>query len=104
MSNPFKAFYNTEVQIVQVTVKGAYEKVRTETELGSVYADIQPYSGGLATEEYGYNSECQFRMFCDKAEEIKAGNHIKYKDKLYKILYAAEWGMGLEVLLGEYIS
>lgn len=104
MSNPFKAFYNTEVQVLEITVKGVYEKVRTETELCLVCADIQPYSGGLAEAEYGYSSECQFRMFCDKTEAIKMGNYIKHEGKLYKILYVAEWELGLEVLLSEYIG
>lgn len=103
MNNPFEPFYDTEVQIIQITEKGVYEKLRTEKVLGTIYADIQPYGGGLAEEKYGYKSECQFRMFCDNTEGIAMGNYIRYKDKTYKIAYVAEGEMGPEVLLNEYI-
>lgn len=104
MNNPFARFYNCSVEILALHESGPYTKVREWKQLGVIKADIQPYSGGLADEEYGLKEDCQLRMFCDPCDDVKTGNYILYGNKRYRITYTAAWQFGLEVLLSEYIG
>lgn len=103
MANPFKKFYESKIRILSITEQGVYEKKRTQTELGTVYADVQPYSGGLAEAEYGYSDSCVYRMFCDNDDIIKAGNYAEYNGKIFRMTYVSAGKLGAEVLLNEYI-
>ena len=103
MNDPFERFYNTRVTIVKIEEKGAYEKTYTETELARIEADIQPYSGNLAEEQYGFKEECELRMFAADNDAIAVGNHIRHDGRLYRIVYKP-WSGGLfgtEALLKE---
>lgn len=109
MANPFERFYNTEVRIVSIVETGAYSKTRTETELLTINADVQPFSesrlsGSLTDEEYGMRSDARFKMFCNKADEIVTGNYARFNNKLCRILDVSEWEFGLEVTLNEHIG
>ena len=47
-----------------------------KTVLSEIKADVQPYSGGRAREQYGLDIECQMRMFCDMSDDVKVGNRL----------------------------
>ena len=62
-------------------------------------ADIQPYSGGRAREQYGLDIECQMRMFCDMSDDVKVGNRVEYDGDIYDITYVQKWDSGLVAML-----
>lgn len=99
MTNPFSRFYNTDVKLLKITETGAYSKTRTVTELCSIMADVQPYNGGLLAKEYGLETECQRRMFCDNNKNISVGNYAEIHGQRYKIIYSAPWNFGAIVIL-----
>lgn len=96
MSNPFKAFYDVNVNICSVKSGSGYSNrgIAKETQLASLTVDLQPYNGGVANAQYGLTVECQYRMFSDTCEHIKEGNYVEYCGKLYRIVYAAKWTYG----------
>ncbi|MBQ2663075.1 MAG: hypothetical protein IJG16_02895 [Clostridia bacterium] len=96
MSNPFKAFYDTQVKIIKITTGGGYSdrgNKKTE-ELCSIMCDIQCFNGGLAEREYGLTDTSQYRMFSDTCEHITEGNFIEFAGELYKIVYKEKWTYG----------
>lgn len=101
MLNPFERFYNTEINIVRVKKGSGYSDRGNETteHLGTIICDLQPFNGGLAAKEYGLNTECQYRIFTDHSAYVTEGNHAKIDDKLYKIIYAANWHFGKVAIL-----
>ncbi len=62
-------------------------------------ADVQPYSGGRAREQYGLDIECQMRMFCDMSDDVKVGNRVEYDGDIYDITYVQKWDSGLVAML-----
>ncbi len=102
-SNPFKRFYTQEVKLLEITETGAYTKTQTVRELCSLKADVQPYNGGLAAKDYGLETECQKRMFCDNNEHLTEGNYAETGGGRYKIIYAEPWDMGAVVILRKVI-
>lgn len=94
-----ECFYNDTVEVVEIKETGAYNKQTTQTTLAAVKADIQPYSGNLALEMYGYNIECEKRMYYDTCADVKIGNYILCNDVLYRIVYTTERTMGGTALL-----
>ncbi|NLZ95788.1 MAG: hypothetical protein GX921_08195 [Bacteroidales bacterium] len=100
--NPFQKFYNTSVQIGKVVGGGSYENQKGEFKiLDEVIADLQPYNGGLALEEYGFKTEVNKRMYCSKNKHLIAGNMVVSGDERYLIEYVESWGMGMTILLSE---
>lgn len=97
-SNPFNRFYTTDVTVVHYK-KDDYSGETDRQVLGTLKADVQPYSGGKAHEEYGLDIECQMRMFCDADENISVKNCLEIAGTKYEIVHVAPWNMGLEVIL-----
>lgn len=97
-TNPFERFYDTEVTVVRIK-KDDYSGETVQTELNFFTADIQPYSGGKAYEEYGVNIDCQKRMFCGEHDNISVNNHVKIGGEIYEIVYVEKWGFGYSVML-----
>ena len=60
----FSRFYNKDVIIAEYEIDD-YTGKTEKTVLSEIKADVQPYSGGRAREQYGLDIECQMRMFCD---------------------------------------
>ena len=99
-NNPFKAFYTTPVEIGQATGAGGYSNPDgAYTKLGELTADVQPYSGGLAAEEYGLTEQVEKRMYCDNSEHLKQGNIAAISGDKYDIVYTEAWEAGAMVLL-----
>ena len=70
-----------------------------KTVLSEIKADVQPYSGGRAREQYGLDIECQMRMFCDMSDDVKVGNRVEYDGDIYDITYVQKWDSGLVAML-----
>lgn len=92
------SFYDTSVFIMKKKPAssgyGADENEQWET-VTSTRADIQPYSGGLAQEQYGLHADCQKRMYCDVCPDITEGAGITLDENAcepeYIVTYAESW-------------
>ena len=101
----FEYFLNDTAEVINITESGAYKKTRTTEVLGSLKCDIQPYSGKLALEEYGYEVECDKKMYYqEKTVGITSGGYIKADGVLYQIQYVTERKLGCMALLKRVIG
>lgn len=94
-------FYDNTVEVVERTETGAYSKTVAERVISTINADIQPYSGDLALEHYGYDIKCEKRMYFTQNDDVKAGNYIRYEGVLYRIIRAESRKMGSIAFLKE---
>lgn len=99
-SNAFERFYTTDVSVISFKIDDYTGDAQTSI-LGTLKADVQPYSGDKAREEYGVEIECQKRMFCAESADIDVKNHIKIDGVIYEITHIARWELGLEVMLNK---
>ncbi len=98
--NPFEKFYKIPVQIGKLTGGGGYSDSEKKFEvLDEIKADVQPYSGGLAQNEYGFDVQCQYRMYCAQNEHLAEGNVVQIEEQRYLVVYVSSWEMGEESLL-----
>ena len=98
MMSVFSRFYNKDVIIAEYEIDD-YTGKAEKTVLSEIKADIQPYSGGRAREEYGLDIGCQMRMFCDMSDDVKVGNRVEYDGDIYDITYVQKWDSGLVAML-----
>lgn len=94
----FSRFYNKDVIIAEYEIDD-YTGKAEKTVLSEIKADIQPYSGGRAREEYGLDIECQMRMFCDMSDDVNVGSKVEYDGDIYDITYVQKWDSGLVAML-----
>lgn len=73
----FDWFLNDTAEVLRITESGAYKKTNETEVLGSLDCDIQPYSGKLALEEYGYNAECDKKMYYYKLLGMNIGGNTE---------------------------
>ena len=69
-------------------------EVYSGTELkAEITADIQPYSGGLAQEEYGLEIETVKRIYCEPCTFLEEGARVALKGEnlSYTVKYAEHW-------------
>lgn len=97
--NCFDRFYTTTAVIIELGSYDDYENTYATKEIGVIKGDLQPYSGGLAQEEYGLNLECQYKFFCSASSKITEGRYLRIDNIYYKIMHVSKWGLGYEVLL-----
>lgn len=64
-----------------------------------VKADVQPLSGALAMELYGFEKKCEKRMFYKECEHIKVGRYVVYNNVLFRIEYVTQRNFGNMALL-----
>ena len=98
VTSVFSDFYDKTVIIAEYEIDdytGKTEKIV----LSEIKADVQPYSGGRAREQYGLDIECQMRMFCDMSDDVKVGNRVEYDGDIYDITYVQKWDSGLVAML-----
>lgn len=95
------AFFRDTVTVLKVTKGSGYSRTETTETLCTVTGDLQPYSGGLAQEQYGFNIECQQRFFYDECDEIQTGNYIEVNGLRYRIEYVKKDRMGCVAFLKE---
>ena len=94
----FSRFNNKDVIIAEYEIDD-YTGKTEKTVLSEIKADVQPYSGGRAREQYGLDIECQMRMFCDMSDDVKVGNRVEYDGDIYDITYVQKWDSGLVAML-----
>ena len=87
MTSVFSDFYDKTVIIAEYEIDD-YTGKTEKTVLSEIKADVQPYSGGRAREQYGLDIECQMRMFCDMSDDVKVG-----------ITYVQKWDSDLVAML-----
>lgn len=122
----FNIFNNITVTIVRKGNFDDYENKYDLEEIGTVTGDIQPYSGDLSEHDYGLRIECQKKLYCastfisDARYGLKLDNGAVLELEMplvgggiqealyavadkqsFKIVYVAEYAMGLAVLLKE---
>lgn len=94
-----EVFYNTEFEVIKITRGTGYDRSERIERLCVLKGDLQPYGGGLAQKEYGLTAECSMRLYCNKNEHIRTGNHIEANGLRYRIEYAVNRGLGMLALL-----
>lgn len=99
-NNPFAVFDNTLAEVGEYIEGGGYDEPDGEyVVLGETGGDLQPYSGGLAHEEYGLSVTVEKRIFCAGGDLLKAGRILKANGEEYEIVYAEPWELGTVALL-----
>ena len=98
VTSVFSDFYDKTVIIAEYEIDD-YTGKTEKTVLSEIKADVQPYSGGRAREQYGLDIECQMRMFCDMPDDVKVGNRVEYDGDIYDITYVQKWDSGLVAML-----
>ena len=98
VTSVFSDFYDKTVIIAEYEIDD-YTGKTEKTVLSEIKADVQPYSGGRAREQYGLDIECQMRMFCDMSDDVKVGNRVEYDGNIYDITYVQKWDSGLVAML-----
>lgn len=98
VTSVFSDFYDKTVIIAEYEIDD-YTGKTEKTVLSEIKADVQPYSGGRAREQYGLDIECQMRMFCDMSDDVKVGNRVEYGGDIYDITYVQKWDSGLVAML-----
>lgn len=71
VTSVFSDFYDKTVIIAEYEIDD-YTGKTEKTVLSEIKADVQPYSGGRAREQYGLDIECQMRMFCDMSDDVRS--------------------------------
>lgn len=90
-------------------VVDVYREVRTKNEYfesiidykvlyEGMEGDMQPYNSQLSLAEYGYNEECNYRLFCDVAD-IQNTDKVVYSGKEFIVKSVIKWDGHMEVLL-----
>ena len=98
VTSVFSDFYYKTVIIAEYEIDD-YTGKTEKTVLSEIKADVQPYSGGRAREQYGLDIECQMRMFCDMSNGVKVGSKVEYDGDIYDITYVQKWDSGLVAML-----
>ncbi|MDO5398221.1 MAG: hypothetical protein Q4G33_09850 [bacterium] len=93
----------TEVRLVSKGDYDDYENTYSLTEIGTLTGDMQPYSGGLAKEDYGLRVECEKRFFTRSAlPELKDNDlYVVDGNRSFRIMYIGDYDMGAMLLLKE---
>ena len=97
----FQRFYDTPAEIGELTEGTGYlEDEETFVRHGGCMVDYQPYSGGLATREYGVTAEVTARVFSADPEDLLEGRRVAVIGGMrYDIVYAEAWEAGKMALL-----
>lgn len=83
-------YYNKEINIYSYSEyedehgieREGYKKIKFDN---PIMVDMQPYSTARAKKDYGYDTECSRRMFCDIIPGIVKGSYIEYNNEFYEI-------------------
>lgn len=93
-----KHFYNTDIRVYKKIITGGYDVSETAEEICTIRADVQPYSGALAREEYGLDIDRALKVFCDRDERIAEGVYIAVNGREYIVKYTELWDMGMMIV------
>ena len=69
----------------------------------TLMCDMQPYSGGLAQEEYGLDIDCTMRIYTEPCPFLKSGARVgrESDNPCYTVKYAEHWDDYSMALLDE---
>ena len=101
LTDVFEVFYNCTVEIGTIAVSSEYVDDDGEFSAeGSYKADFQPYNGGLAQREYGYDGEVTACIYTEPSNGVISTGKIAVIDGVrYDVIYAEAWDMGDTALL-----
>ena len=98
----FKKTYTTLIEIGSISTSDSFfdDEAGQFTKDGELYADVQPYNGGLEEKEYGQVGEVSLRIFCEPNRDLlKVGNIAKIGNEYYTVTYSEYWESGSVALL-----
>lgn len=98
-NNIFSVFDNTTAKIAVKENYDDYENTYDIIEKSTVTGDLQPYSGDMASKDYGLQIDCQYVFYCPRNSDIMVGAYLITDTKTYEVTYVADWNMGLQVML-----
>lgn len=101
LTDVFEVFYNRTAEIGTMDVSSEYVDDDGEFFVeGSYKADFQPYNGGLAQREYGYDGEVTARIYTESSNGVISAGKIAVIDGVrYDVIYTEAWDMGDVALL-----
>ena len=69
----FKKTYTTLIEIGSISASDSFfdDEAGQFGKTGELYADVQPYNGGLAEKEYGQVGEVSMRIFCEPNRKMR---------------------------------
>ena len=82
-NNIFSVFDNTTAKIAVKGNYDDYENTYDIIEKSTVTGDLQPYSGDMASKDYGLQIDCQYVFYCPRNSEY---NGRCVSDNRYKNL------------------
>ena len=96
-----KVFYKDTLTLYTKNRKGSYDVAETKKVLCDVKADIQPYSGGLAREEYGLSMNEGLKVFCPVfVMDDSAAVYTEIGGAEYLVMHRESWDLGNILILG----
>lgn len=98
-NNIFSVFDNATAKIAVKGNYDDYENTYDIIEKSTVTGDLQPYSGDMASKDYGLQIDCQYVFYCPRNSDIMVGAYLITDTKTYEVTYVADWNMGLQVML-----
>lgn len=99
-----RCFDNAVITLYREDVTGAYSKTVKRENVITLSADIQPYSGKLAREEYGLNVEGTLKVFCSDDENITEGLYADIEGVKYMVHYIERRAGGMMMIMGRCVS
>lgn len=70
------------------------------SDVGQVEGVMLPYGNERALRDYGFTENVKYRFFYKgNNANLKVGNRILFKDTGYPIVYVADYGKAMDVLL-----
>lgn len=98
MINPFKRFYDTEVEVYEKT-KGSYSEKGVKTLLSAVTCDLQPMSDETENHLFGLSDGRAYKLYCDKNDSITVGRYIKFGGVFYIVTSVKIWSLGMTAVI-----
>ena len=98
-------FYTKEIQHLREAdgylyhgswIDGGYQKI------ADITCDVQPANREQIYKDYGFYIDCKIRIFCDKAHDIKIGDHVNYDGAEYEVVKVIAWDDYLDIFAEDY--
>lgn len=96
----FGRFYNTKVKIISPKTGGGYSDGEEYVEKNTILSDVQPYSGTLEKNQFGFSGGMKKKIYFDNAEIIM-GDYAMIGDIKYRVIYVEKRMLGGMAVLEE---
>lgn len=90
----FKRFYDTAVSVYSEN-DGGYDLTASDTLLGSVMCDVQPYDADTDSNIYGLSENKAYKLYCDKNDLIKNGRRVILDGEQFRIVRVESRKLGM---------